>query len=273
MGIGVEVTLIVVAILLNGFFAASEFALVSARISRLSSLRAAGAAAAMRLKEYPETFLATVQIGITLVGTLASAVGGATAVDALTPVLVTLGLGRAASPLALGLVVVVLTYLSLDHHVNFADGVPDRAPAHAAGDRAPQLVLARGAGAQPHPAGGEHAGPSSRAGAGAAAARARGQARVSHRAGELLLAHADRALRELEAGVERVQELRGVVAGRVRLGTSASISIYLLPPALRRFRMRYPEVEIVIVTGNAAEITRAVVANDLDVGIVQPAGA
>jgi DNA-binding transcriptional LysR family regulator len=88
------------------------------------------------------------------------------------------------------------------------------------------------------------------------------------RAGELLLAHADRALRELEAGVERVQELRGVVAGRVRLGTSASISIYLLPPALRRFRTRYPETEVVIVTGNAAEITRAVVANTLDVGIV-----
>jgi DNA-binding transcriptional LysR family regulator len=88
------------------------------------------------------------------------------------------------------------------------------------------------------------------------------------RAGELLLAHADRALRELEAGVERVQALRGVVAGRVRLGTSASISIYLLPPALRRFRARYPETEVVIVTGNAAAITRAVVANELDVGIV-----
>ena len=88
------------------------------------------------------------------------------------------------------------------------------------------------------------------------------------RAGQLLLTHADRALRELEAGVERVQGLRGVVAGRVRLGTSASISIYLLPPALRRFRVRYPETEIVIVTGNAAEITRAIGANALDVGIV-----
>ncbi len=87
-------------------------------------------------------------------------------------------------------------------------------------------------------------------------------------AGQLLLTHAERALRELEAGVERVQQLRGVVAGRVRLGTSASISIYLLPPALRRFRARYPETEIVVVTGNAAEITRAIVANALDVGIV-----
>src|ERR671918_1283862 len=87
-------------------------------------------------------------------------------------------------------------------------------------------------------------------------------------AGQLLLTHADRALRELEAGMERVQELRGVVAGRVRLGTSASISIYLLPPALRRFRVRYPETEVVVVTGNAAGITRAIVANELDVGIV-----
>src|SRR5712691_3531187 len=75
------------------------------------------------------------------------------------------------------------------------------------------------------------------------------------RAGEVLLAHADRALRELEAG-------------GVRLGTSASISIYLLPPALRRFRTRYPDTEVVVVTGNASEITRSIVANTLDVGIV-----
>ncbi len=88
------------------------------------------------------------------------------------------------------------------------------------------------------------------------------------RAGEILLAHAARAFHEIEAGVERVQQLRGVVAGRVRLGTSASISIYLLPPFLRRFRSRHPATELVVVTGNAPEITRAVVANDLDVGIV-----
>ena len=88
------------------------------------------------------------------------------------------------------------------------------------------------------------------------------------RAGEILLAHAARAFHELDAGVERVQQLRGVVAGRVRVGTSASISIYLLPPFLRRFRSRYPATELVVVTGNAPEITRAIVANELDVGIV-----
>lgn len=88
------------------------------------------------------------------------------------------------------------------------------------------------------------------------------------RAGEILLAHAARALRELEAGVEHVQELRGVVAGRVRLGTSASISVYLLPLALRRFRARYPAIELVVVTGVASDIARGLVASELDVGLV-----
>lgn len=48
----------------------------------------------------------------------------------------------------------------------------------------------------------------------------------------------------------------------------ASFSIYLLPPALRRFRSRYPRTELTVVTGNAPEIARAVVQNGLDVGIV-----
>ena len=115
MGIGFELALIVIGIFLNGFFAAAEIALVSARVSRLKAVTApsAGVAAALRLKESPDTFLATVQIGITLVGTLASAVGGATAVDALTPVLAGLGLGQAAQPVALGLVVLAITYASL----------------------------------------------------------------------------------------------------------------------------------------------------------------
>ncbi len=114
--ISLEIVLIAVGILANGFFAGSEFALVSSRISRLAELRqqaVRGAAAAMRLKEKPEAFLATIQIAITAVGTLASAVGGATAVEALTPRLAQLGLGTWAQPLALGLVIVAVTYVSL----------------------------------------------------------------------------------------------------------------------------------------------------------------
>lgn len=111
----IELILIVFGVVLNGFFAASEIALVSARVSRLAEVarRSAAAAVALRLKEHPETFLATIQIGITLVGTLTSAIGGATAVGALTPLLADAGLGATAQPVALGLVVVAITYLSL----------------------------------------------------------------------------------------------------------------------------------------------------------------
>jgi putative hemolysin len=114
--IWLEIVLIVAGILANGFFSGSEIALVSSRISRLAQLRetgVAGAAVAMQLKESPETFLATIQIAITTVGTLASAVGGATAVEALTPVLMELGLGRTAQPVALAVVILAITYVSL----------------------------------------------------------------------------------------------------------------------------------------------------------------
>jgi putative hemolysin len=113
--IWLELALITFGVVLNGFFAAAEIALVSARIGRLTELgrTSAAAAAALQLKMHPDTFLATIQIGITLVGTLTSAIGGATAVEALTPLLDGAGLGRAARPVALGLVVVAITYLSL----------------------------------------------------------------------------------------------------------------------------------------------------------------
>jgi DNA-binding transcriptional LysR family regulator len=87
-------------------------------------------------------------------------------------------------------------------------------------------------------------------------------------AGALLLEHAGRAFAELEAAQEALRQTRGVVAGRLRLGTGATASIHLLPPLLRRMRARYPDVELVVVTGNAPEIAAAVAANELDVGIV-----
>ena len=115
--IWVELVLIAVAILANGFFAGSEIALVSARPSRLGQLReqgVRGAETALALRERPETFLATIQIAITLVGVLASAVGGAAAVAVLTPWLVEYGVSEAwARTLALGAVILVITYCSL----------------------------------------------------------------------------------------------------------------------------------------------------------------
>lgn len=87
-------------------------------------------------------------------------------------------------------------------------------------------------------------------------------------AGAVVLEHAARAFRELRAGLDRVQALRGVVAGQVRLGTSAAISVYLLPRALRTFRARYPAIELLVMTGLASDIARLVVANELDLGLV-----
>jgi putative hemolysin len=118
-GIWIELVLISVGVLANGFFAGSEIALVSSRVSRLVQLRddgVRGAAIALHLKESPESFLATIQIAITMVGTLASAVGGATAIEALTPWLADLGvpgLDRWAGPVALGMVILAITYVSL----------------------------------------------------------------------------------------------------------------------------------------------------------------
>lgn len=115
----IELLLIAVAIFANGFFACSEIAVVSSRISRLADMRqrgVRGAAAAFGLKESPEAFLATIQIAITLVGALASAVGGAAAAARLTPMLERTPLPGAptwAEPVALGIVILVITYFSL----------------------------------------------------------------------------------------------------------------------------------------------------------------
>src|SRR5262245_30362807 len=88
------------------------------------------------------------------------------------------------------------------------------------------------------------------------------------KAGQVLLEHAGRALGELEAAGQALERLRGVVAGRLRLGTGATASTYLLPPLLRRLRARHPALELVVVTGNSAEVTAAVAGNQLDLGIV-----
>lgn len=56
--------------------------------------------------------------------------------------------------------------------------------------------------------------------------------------------------------------------GRVRLGTSATVCTYLLPPLLRDLRRRFPTLEITVTTGNAHDIVKAVDDNLIDVGLV-----
>lgn len=117
--IGIELMLICILILLNGFFAGAEAALIAVRRSTVSELaRTKGVAgrALKSLKDKPETFLATVQVGVTVVGTLASVVSGATVVEALTPRIASLEwqfARRWSEQIAIAIVVVVIAFASL----------------------------------------------------------------------------------------------------------------------------------------------------------------
>lgn len=115
--LAVELTLVVLLILLNGFLAMSELAVVSSRPARLRALESAGvrgAATAIRLAADPSKFLSTVQIGITLVGVLAGAFSGATLAERLAEWLIAEGVSESwADAVGLVLVVTFVTYLSL----------------------------------------------------------------------------------------------------------------------------------------------------------------
>ena len=81
-----SIVIVLVLVVLNGFFATSELAIVSARRPRLETMAKAGsrgAARALKLAEDPTSFLSTVQIGITLIGIFAGAYSGATLAEPL----------------------------------------------------------------------------------------------------------------------------------------------------------------------------------------------
>jgi putative hemolysin len=117
MTIGIEVAVILLLIILNGAFSLSELALVSVRRARLAALERkgiAGAAAARTLADDPQRFLPTVQVGITLISVLTGVFGGAriaihlqSALEEFPPI------APFAESLALGVVVIITTYLTL----------------------------------------------------------------------------------------------------------------------------------------------------------------
>ncbi len=114
-----ELVIVLLLILGNGFFAGAELAIVSVRRGRIAQLVAEGNKRAKIVEQLyadPHRFLATVQIGVTLVGTMASAVGGAAAIEVIKPFLQKAPFAMvsdAAEPLALFLVVGFIAYLSL----------------------------------------------------------------------------------------------------------------------------------------------------------------
>ena len=112
-----EIPILIALILLNGVFAMSEIALVTARKARLQKLIDEGdsaAAAAVKLGEDPTRFLSTVQIGITSIGVLNGIFGEAALADPFSDWLEHLGMPVAyADTVATAIVVVVITYFSI----------------------------------------------------------------------------------------------------------------------------------------------------------------
>ncbi len=120
-----DVFVVCLLIFINGLFAMSEMALVSARRPRLQQRAEDGdsqAGAALDLAENPKRFLATVQIGITLVGVLSGAFGGASLAKRLSTLLAPIPyVGQYSESISLALVVGLITFFSL-----LAELVPKR---------------------------------------------------------------------------------------------------------------------------------------------------
>lgn len=112
-----EILFILLLLLANGVFAMSELAIVSSRKARLQQMCATGnakACAALELALSPDRFLSTIQIGITLVGILAGALGGATIAEQLGGQISRMpALAPYGEVIGVAIVVVAITYLSL----------------------------------------------------------------------------------------------------------------------------------------------------------------
>nr|MDQ3331015.1 hemolysin family protein [Planctomycetota bacterium] len=115
--IGLTLLVMVLMIALNAVFAGFEIALASVSAGRLDLLAREGkrgAAAAFRMKGNMEASLAVVQLGITLVGVIAAATGGAGAEESIEPSLERFGFGETTTQiLAIALVVVPLTFVTI----------------------------------------------------------------------------------------------------------------------------------------------------------------
>jgi DNA-binding transcriptional LysR family regulator len=87
-------------------------------------------------------------------------------------------------------------------------------------------------------------------------------------AGEALLAPARRIHAALEDAMSATAAHRSGEIGRLRFGTGATACIYLLPPVLSAVKQRMPGLEIIIATGNSADVARRVETGELDIALV-----
>jgi putative hemolysin len=113
---GTELLIVIALVLANGLFAGAEIAILTVRKTLVDERAQSGnhrARAVQTLRANPERFLATVQIGITVVSSTAAVFGGSKIATTLTPLLQDLGFEKHADDVALAIVVIAISYLSL----------------------------------------------------------------------------------------------------------------------------------------------------------------
>lgn len=114
-----EIGIILVLILMNAFFSGTEMALISLRKTRIKELAKKGnkrAILAEKILRDPEKFLATIQVGITLVSTIASAFAGVSISKIISPLLAQSSwvfFAKNAETISFTLIVIIITYLSI----------------------------------------------------------------------------------------------------------------------------------------------------------------
>ena len=113
----IDIIIILLLILLNGFFALSEIAIVSAKKRKLETERKAGkkgAVRALKLQSDPDNFLSSIQVGITLIGIINGAYGGQAFAGYLMPFFLQFpSLAPFAEAISMVIVVFLITYVSI----------------------------------------------------------------------------------------------------------------------------------------------------------------
>lgn len=95
-----------------------------------------------------------------------------------------------------------------------------------------------------------------------------GRMAILTQAGEILLEHADEAFRSLEQGVFRIEALKELKQGKLTISASDTTAYYILPDVLKKFRAKYPGVDVRIHCKPSPVSAAQVLAGDADIGIV-----
>src|SRR5271165_744466 len=87
-------------------------------------------------------------------------------------------------------------------------------------------------------------------------------------AGEILFAATQEVMSSIEAAEQRIDDLKGLRGGKLMLGTSFPIGVYILPGVLAAFQQKYPAVEVVLDISLSQRINNRILANKIDLGLV-----